>query len=55
MVYANENFVFLHTAEEGKCPLHLPKECRLVEAFTGEEYCPERDLPKGRSYLYQII
>ena len=55
VIYANDRFLFLHTAEEGEYTLHLRNAERLVDALTGEPYIQGKHLKKGESFIFSFL
>ena len=55
VVYANESFVFLHTAEEGAAPLRTPDGRQLRDVFTGEFFRGDVPRGKGESYILEYV
>ena len=53
VVYANESYVFIHTAEEGKQKLHIPSDFRLIDVFSNKEFRDEFYAKSGKSFLFE--
>jgi len=55
-VFANESYVYFHTAKEGEFTLHMPDESvRLRDAFTGENVTFPMNLKFGQTMLLEIL
>lgn len=54
VIYANRQYLFVHTVTEGEQRLLLPDGTKLRECFTGVSYEKNFDSPAGRSYLFHI-
>lgn len=54
VIYANESYLFFHSAENGKYSIVLPDDKKLVEVFTNKEYNGEFECKTGESRLYEI-
>ena len=55
VIYENESYLFLHTAEEGAYCLQKRGARALRDVFTGEEFSDERLCKRGESYLLRRI
>ncbi len=51
VIYANESYVFLHTAEDAQYTLNIQGNRAVQDVFTGEIFSPEIERKKGSSYL----
>ena len=54
VIYANERFLFLHTAEDGEYTLALKNGGRLKDALTGEPFIQGQYLEKGKSFILEL-
>ena len=54
VIYANRNYLFVHTVSDGKHQLLLPEGAMLKECFSGELFCPSFDAAAGKSFLFNI-
>ena len=54
VVYANRNYIFLHTVEAGEQKLNLPENTVLRECFTGKTFDTTFCSEAGKSYLFQV-
>ena len=53
VIYANNDYLFVHTAKEGECRLNICNGKRLYEVFEGKCYPYTFDAPLGKSYLFR--
>ena len=54
MVYACENYAFLHTAEEGVYEFTVNGKQEFTDLFTGKKCTFPMQLPKGVSFLFGV-
>ncbi len=54
VIYANESYLFFHSAEDGKYSIDLPNNKRLFEVFLQKEYDGDFECKTGESRLYEI-
>ncbi len=53
VVYANQSFIFVHTAKEGECRIDVKNGKRLYEVFEDKYYPSAFMSPFGKSYLFR--
>ena len=51
VIYANNHFLFLHTAEEGEYTLNVKNGGELVDVLTGKPFLQGQYLEKGQSFI----
>lgn len=54
VIYANESYLFFHSAEDGKFSIELPKNKELYEIFLQQKYNGAFECKAGVSRLYEI-
>ena len=54
VIYANDHFLFLHTAEDGEYTLHIKDDKELVDVLTGEPFIQGQYLKKGKSFIFEF-
>ncbi len=54
VIYANERYLFVHTASEGECRLNIKDGKRLYEVFENKYYSTVFDAPLGKSCLFRL-
>jgi hypothetical protein len=54
VIYANERFLFLHTADEGEYTLNLKSGDTLADVLTGEPFIQGQYLKKGKSFIFAL-
>lgn len=54
VIYANESYLFFHSAEDGVYSIDLPNNQRLFEVFSQKDYDGEFECKTGQSKLYEI-
>ena len=52
VIYANERYIFLHTAEDGEYTLNVKNAEALVDVLTGEPFKQGQYLKKGKSFIF---
>ena len=53
VIYANDNYLFVHTASDGECRLNTKDGKKLYEVFENKYYSTVFDAPLGKSYLFR--
>ena len=51
VIYANDSFIFLHTAEDGEYTLNVKSPEGLVDVLTGKPFIQGQYLKKGKSFI----
>ena len=54
VIYANDRFVFLHTAEDGEYTLNVKNAKKLVDVLTGKPFIQGQYLKKGKSFIFEF-
>lgn len=54
VIYANDRFMFLHTAEDGEYTLHVKHTETLVDVLTGKPFTQGQYLKKGESFILAL-
>jgi hypothetical protein len=54
VIYANDRFVFLHTAEDGEYTLNVREDVELVDALTGKTFVQGQYCKKGKSFIIRL-
>ena len=54
VIYANDRFVFLHTAEDGEYTLNVKNANKLVDVLTGKPFIQGQYLKKGKSFIFEL-
>ncbi len=54
VIYANESYLFFHSAEDGIYSIDIPANKKLYEVFSNQEYSGSFECSKGTSRLYEI-
>lgn len=55
VIYANESYLFLHTAENAVYELETPEDENLLDVITGEWFVSGREREKGKSFLLRRL
>jgi hypothetical protein len=53
VIYANKNYLFVHTASPGECRLNIKDGKRLFEVFENKYYESTFNSELGKSYLFE--
>ena len=51
VIYVNDRFLFLHTAEDGEYTLNVKNAEKLVDVLTGEPFIQGQYIKKGKSFI----
>jgi len=54
VIYANDRFLFLHTAEDREYTLSVENADKLVDVFTGEPFIQGQHIKKGKSFIFEF-
>jgi hypothetical protein len=54
VIYANDRFLFLHTAEDGEYTLNVKNDKKLVDVLTGKPFIQGQYLKKGKSFIFEL-
>ncbi len=55
VIYANESYLFLHTAENAVYELETPEKENLLDVITGELFVSGRKIERGKSFLLRRL
>lgn len=54
VIYANDRFLFLHTAEDGEYTLNVKNVEQFVDILTGEPFIQGQYIKKGKSFIFEF-